>query len=313
MLHRIVRFLASTLVLAALCSASASSLYESQLESSYQSAGVLQSSPDDAYVEALFVRYAASLGKATFNDVKQSLDDLDCDYSSEIGENTLATFHVQCPEGKLYFCFYPLDMSETSTAFGDPDREMLSCIEYSRGDRWITITDEFHVTPTSLIIGDRSADPVKNEVSDVSYLLMYYNLRIGGNVSLGGSPVIETPDARESSVRSVVSRRIKNYTKTTIESISANQDLSTSEPDDFIIIVNLQWDVKNGADRTRTMLEMYGDDLAAALAKEFYGATTILVIWDVPYLNDKGPIAKFEYYGNNGTAYIVDKTGPLYQ
>lgn len=161
----------------------AKGLFEYSLKTRETSGEATEACEDDAYVVNTFFRFANSLADVSFSDVKQYLVDQGYTFYETIGDNDLATFHVECPVSEVYFCFYPLDVSPTSTAFGDPDREMLSCIEYSRGDKWITVTDEFHAKTVQLIAGDRNDNPVRREISDIDILRLFYNYEIGGNIS----------------------------------------------------------------------------------------------------------------------------------
>lgn len=273
-----------------------------------------EASGDDTYVQNTFFHFADSLADVSFADVRQYLVDQGYSFRETIGENEFATFHVECPVSEVYFCFYPLDTSTTSTAFGDPDREMLSCIEYSRGDKWITVTDEFHTKTVHLIAGNKNDDPVKHEISETDLLRIFYNYEIGGNISADDIVGAEmTSDSeRLSAIRGTVSSRIKEYTRTTISDVVANQDVSTTDPDDFILQVFLKWDVKNGTDNTKKMIEMYGDDMAVTLGETYSDAKEIYIFWYVPFLVEKGTAAKFEYKNVSNGVLIIDRTGPLY-
>ena len=144
----------------------------------------LSPSPDDVYVENTVLYYADSMGMVSFNQVLSYLDSLGYEYTSEIGNDELAVIRMDCADGGLYFCFYPLDNSESSTEFGNPDREMLSCVEYSRDDKWVTVTDELHTGETLYRVGDKNDDPIAHYFSDIKYLIEYYNTRIGGFIPL---------------------------------------------------------------------------------------------------------------------------------
>ena len=144
---------------------------------------VSKASEDDVYVVNTLFRFANSLAGVSFSDVRQYLVDQGYSFREEIGENKLATFHVECPISEVYFCFYPLDTSSTSTAFGDPDREMLSCIEYRRDDKWISVTDVLHTKEVQLIAGNKNDNPVNREISEIDILRIFYNYVIGGSIS----------------------------------------------------------------------------------------------------------------------------------
>lgn len=82
-----------------------------------------------------------------------------------------------------------------------------------------------------------------------------------------------------------------NYRSTTVDSITINENLGTDTADDYIVLVNLTWDVKNSAKTTKEMLEMYTSDLAANLNQTFDSVSEIAVFWAVPYHNSDGKIS----------------------
>ena len=84
------------------------------------------------------------------------------------------------------------------------------------------------------------------------------------------------------------------------------------KPDDFIILIYLKWDQKNGINMTQQMLEMYSDDMAATLADQYQDASEIALFWEVPYLLESGTCAKYAYTTSGGHAYRSETVGPLY-
>ena len=82
-----------------------------------------------------------------------------------------------------------------------------------------------------------------------------------------------------------------NYRSTTVDSITINENLGTDTADDYIVLVNLTWDVKNSAKTTKEMLEMYTSDLAANLNQTFDSVSEITVFWAVPYHTSDGKIS----------------------
>lgn len=79
---------------------------------------------------------------------------------------------------------------------------------------------------------------------------------------------ISEQDQISSSIRSRVSDK---YNKTTVDSITVNEDTDTDTPNDYVVLVNLTWNVENKADTTKKMLQTYSDDLAAYLVNEYGG------------------------------------------
>lgn len=268
------------------------------------------STSDDQCVTEVFLEYADSLGKVSYKEIKEYLDSLNYTYKTQIGKDTLATFNIDCELGSMYLCFYPLGFNDSD--FGKPEKEMLCCIEYSRDNKWISISDDMHINGGKMKTGDKSRNPVNQEVFTIEELVDYYNNTIGGNVSLEAGISVSTDAERENKVKTTINNRIKEYTNTTIQEVEVNSNAGTSDPDDFIVLIYLRWGTKNGINMTKTMLEMYSDDMAATLADKYEDASKIVLFWEVPYLLDKGTCAKYSFDAKNGKAYSDEKTGPLY-
>lgn len=266
---------------------------------------------DDQCITQIFLKYADSLGKVSYKEIKDYLNSLDCKYETKIGSDELATFNIYCELGKLYICCYPLGYNYSD--FGNPEKEMLSCLEYSRDNRWISISDSMHINGGVLNTGDKSRKPVNEEVKSLESLVDYYNNVIGGSVSLETGNTVFTDANRKSEVENTIKTRIKKYTNTTIQRVTVNSNVSTANADDFIVLIYLNWGTKNSKDRTKTMLEMFSDDLAATLAATYENASEIVLFWEVPYLLEKDVCAKYSYIVRNGGAYITEKFGPLYR
>lgn len=265
---------------------------------------------DDFFFQEILIGYAGSLAKISYNQIKSDLDALGCSYDTTIGADELATFKVACDEGSIYIACYPLGYDDE--AFGNPDREMLSVVEYSRGDKWVSVSDSMHINGGKFNTGDKGRDPVNVEVTSIDDLIEFYNNEIGGEVLLTNNLDITTDSDRQRDIEYTVERRIKEYLETTLSRIEVNSNVGTSDPDDFLILIYLKWDMMNGVERTRTMLEMYSDDMAATLAEEYTSTSDIVLFWEVPYLVEKGTCAKYAYTVHSGKAYRTDTVGPLY-
>lgn len=266
---------------------------------------------DDQCISEVFLKYANSLAKVSYKEVKEYLDSLGYKYDTEIGPTSLATFNIPCELGSLYICFYPLESNDS--AFGNPEKEMLSCLEYSRDNRWITISDSMHINGGELKTGDRLRDPVNQEVPSIDIMVKFYNNEIGGDVSLKEELAISTDLSRKNAIEATVKARIKEYINTTIQQIEVNSNVGTNDPDDFIILLYFSWGTMNGVDMTKTMLEMFSDDMAYTLASKYENASEIVLFWEVPYLLKSGTCAKYAYDIRNGGAYRTEKAGPLYR
>lgn len=266
---------------------------------------------DDQCVTEVLLKYADSLGKVSYKEMKEYLDSLGYTYETKIGSNELATFNVDCDLGGLYICFFPLGNDDSY--FGNPEKEMLSCLEYSREEKWITISDNMHSNGGKLKTGDKSRDPVNQEVSSLEKLIDFYNGTIGGSVSLDAGATVSTDSSRENKVKSTIETRIKKYSDTTLQSVDVNSNIGTDDPDDFLVLIHFSWGTMNGVSRTQIMLEMFSDDMAATLADAYDHVSDITIFWEVPYLLKKGTCAKYSYTVRKGGAYLKEKTGPLYK
>lgn len=85
----------------------------------------------------------------------------------------------------------------------------------------------------------------------------------------------------------------ENYTYTTIDSITINEDLGTEEEGDYVVLARLTWEQKNSGSTSKEVLAMYSSDLAARFGTDQLSVKEIAIFWTVPYLNDAN--AKWAY------------------
>lgn len=151
----------------------------------------------------------------------------------------------------------------------------------------------------------------KSDNSDIQYDKDFSMLLTLANKNTKGSK------SRKEEVESFLKKHIDDYNRyyvnTTINRISVNSNLGTSDSDDFIILIYLNWGTQNGVSNTKKMLEMLSDDMAVVLAAEYSNAAEITLFWEVPYLVQNGTCAKYSYECRNGKAYLTGKMGPLYR
>lgn len=266
---------------------------------------------DDECVSKVLLEYADSLGKISYKEMKKYLTSLGYKYKTQIGRNKTAQFDITCELGSLYIGFYPLGSNDAD--YGKPDKEMLCCLEYSRGDCWISVSNSYHLKGAILNTGDKSRDPVNQEVSTLEQLVDFYNNKIGGSVSLESGTDVTTDSDRRILVENTIKARIEEYTNTTIQNVEVNSNVGTSDPDDFIVLIYFSWGTMNSVEMTRTMLEMFSDDMAVTLATKYEHASQITLFWEVPYLLESGTCAKYSYEVRKGGAYRTEKFGPLYR
>ncbi len=97
------------------------------------------------------------------------------------------------------------------------------------------------------------------------------------------------------------------YDSTDTESISVNANLGTENPDDYVALVYLTWNVKNTPDTTKDMFAMYSEDFAARIVQELPNVSEFCVFWTVPYYSESDVIAKYAYQRENGGMYETDE------
>jgi len=93
--------------------------------------------------------------------------------------------------------------------------------------------------------------------------------------------------------------------RTTINELTINEDASVDE-ERYIVLVNLKWDVKNTANMTKDMLDMYSDHLAAKLADD-KNVHELVIFWEVPYHKEGDTILKKAYQNENDGMYLSDE------
>lgn len=92
-----------------------------------------------------------------------------------------------------------------------------------------------------------------------------------------------------------------NLQKTTLDSLTVNENLGTTSNKDVIVLINLSWSRKNTEFMTREMLKTYSDQLAVKMASKLADGSEIALFWDAEYT---GLSIKHSYYIKNNEAYI---------
>ncbi|MBT2615343.1 MULTISPECIES: hypothetical protein [unclassified Bacillus (in: firmicutes)] len=125
-------------------------------------------------------------------------------------------------------------------------------------------------------------------------------------------PTVEEPEANDEDVEITREEEIEekakgiiNYNFTKVEELDVNENLGLNDGS-YIVLPHLKWDAKNNAKRTKTLLEMYSDDLAANLAKEG-DISELVVFWEVPYHLEGKNVAKFTYTKNGENMIIGER------
>lgn len=123
-----------------------------------------------------------------------------------------------------------------------------------------------------------------------------------------------TEDSEEYSIADTIYGRVKGesslYDDVTIDSITVNENLGTPEvSDDYIVLVNLTWNRKNGEDLTKQMIRMMCDDTAAHISEQNPHVQEIALFWTIPYQKEGTVSAKCAYERKNDKMHLSDKMG----
>lgn len=70
---------------------------------------------------------------------------------------------------------------------------------------------------------------------------------------------------------------------TSIKKIIVNENLVTEQKEDFIVLVYLSFDMKNGIERTKEMINMGNNDIGGLVGKNIDNVTELTIFWEVPY------------------------------
>lgn len=112
--------------------------------------------------------------------------------------------------------------------------------------------------------------------------------------------------------RSLTQTCMKDYYATTLDNVSLT--LSSDGKSVQAMNIYFTWSAKNGEERTKKMLQMYSDDLAARLHNGYpdLPISSLTVFWAVPYHSDVGFAAKYQYYSEGDKMYLSKTLGLLY-
>lgn len=147
-------------------------------------------SPDDIFVKDVVFYFCKSIGAATYNEVKNYLDEKEYKYDATLGNDYAnCRISMDLEEGSITLIFFPLDASENSTAFGNPNREYLSLIQYDRGENWFSITDLLHMSPCTMQAVYRKRGNNSFEFDRVSDMVNFYNYNLGGSITVNDDDI----------------------------------------------------------------------------------------------------------------------------
>lgn len=105
----------------------------------------------------------------------------------------------------------------------------------------------------------------------------------------------------------IVQKVSDDFDRTTVDRISYNANLRTSDSGDYVLLVYLTWDVKNTALTARPVLELYAKDFAATVATELPQVSEVTTFWVAPYINGDSTAYKFNCVRNGDKMAIEDE------
>ena len=144
---------------------------------------------------------------------------------------------------------------------------------------------------------------------------------VDGELQLGELLLAESsrlaPKSTESmfpeNAKAEIERQVKqivrnNYTSTDVSGIVINENLGTSDKnDDYVLLVYLDWNVKNSAKTTCSMLSMYSEDFSARIADAIPSVSEFSVFWRVPYYSETDNLVKYSYERLGNGMYQTDE------
>lgn len=108
-------------------------------------------------------------------------------------------------------------------------------------------------------------------------------------------PTPEEPKTDQEVITETIEQIVAANYRSTDVSVTVNEDIGTDADSDYIALVYLTWNVKNGLDSTRDMLAMYSEDCAARVADELPNVSELALFWTVPYYDESGSSVKYSY------------------
>ena len=113
------------------------------------------------------------------------------------------------------------------------------------------------------------------------------------------------------SMEQTVKTAIKEFDNVELNSCSVVLDSDTKVK---TAQIRLTWDYENGAERTKTMLELFTNDIVVTIHQKYPDLKfdALWLFWETPYVVKIGVAAKYKYVSRGDKLYLVDSLGPLY-
>lgn len=133
------------------------------------------------------------------------------------------------------------------------------------------------------------------------------DLQVQVQTEQSASPTASDPsDGEKKAIETAIRNRVKEqYSGTDVDRITVNEDYGTEDnPDDWVVLVYLTWNVHNSPETSEKVLKMYSDDIAVLLYNQFNTVQEVAVFWHVPNLTDN--TSKWSYERGADGMYQTD-------
>jgi len=147
---------------------------------------------------------------------------------------------------------------------------------------------------------------------EVVYFVPNGQAELGETSKVSISDVLDQQEEWSKAFKRKTKDRMKEYYKTELDDFSLTLNAENNKVQ--AMNVYFTWSALNGEDRTKKMLEMFSDDLAAYLHEEYpeMQIEQLTIFWKVPYLVKVGYAGKYQYSSKGDKMYRKKTLGVLY-
>ncbi|MCU5601232.1 hypothetical protein [Bacillus wiedmannii] len=92
----------------------------------------------------------------------------------------------------------------------------------------------------------------------------------------------------ESKVESTLTDVLTDMKYVTVKESKINEHLGTDNPDDYILLLYLSFDGKNSSQQTKSLIDMYNNEIGARIGQTADKVQELAIFWEVPHIK-KGP------------------------
>ena len=207
--------------------------------------------------------------------------------------------------------YMPIDSSYDSNDFGNVEKEMLCSITLSCENKYIQMSNSMHTREVAYTTYSEDRAVQSKTVGSLAELVSFFEREMGGIVP-GELRNIEAPENKSVKIKNTVEYRAKEYTNCALTDCVVN--VTTGQEQNYhIVLVYIEYARNTSLDKTKEMIEVYSDDMAAYIAQEHDTISEVYVFWTVPKYYGTDIAAKCSYEANAGHAYIVERYGLLFK